>query len=135
MAITDELAQYLNDQGLGLFDPTGATGDIFLETMPDVPDDAVAIYATAGLPPDVRTSIGRPSVQIVVRGGRDPRDAAGRAAQIFTALHKLHAMTFVPGGTWVMLCAAKQSQPIGLGPDENRRYEFSINFSLITGGD
>ena len=133
--IVEEIAEYLTSEGLGTFDATGITGDIFIETMPDSPDVAIGLFTTGGLAPDVSTSVSRPRVQLIVRGGRDPREAAALAAQIYEALHGLRSMEFISGGTRIMLCSAVQSGAIRLGPDDNGRHEYSINLQLITGGD
>lgn len=133
--IVEEIAEYLAADGLGTFDPTGIIGDIFIETMPDSPDVAIGLFTTGGLAPDVATSVARPRVQLVVRGGRDPREAALLATAIYEALHGLRSMEFVPGGTRIMLASAVQSGPIRLGPDDNGRHEYSINLQFITGGD
>ncbi|MCL5105669.1 MAG: minor capsid protein [Armatimonadetes bacterium] len=132
--IVEEIAQYLQSLEIGTFDPAGVIGDIFIETMPDTPDTCIGLYTTAGMPPDTKTSISRPSVQIIVRGSRDPRTASSLATRIQEALHGLHSMTFIPDGSRVMLCSARNSEPVSLGRDDNQRHEYSINLQLIIGG-
>ena len=130
-----EIARYLDAAGLGTFDETGPSGDIYVDHMPDTVDSGICVYASGGPPPDVSTSVSRPAVQIIVRGNRSAQEARATAASILAALHGLHDTTFITGGTRVMLCAARQSEPIPLGRDENGRGQYSINFQLITGGD
>lgn len=133
-----ELAEYLCGLGYGTFDPDNlldSSNTIFLETMPDTPDECIGLFTSAGQPPDAKTTVYRPAVQILVRVNRGPKDAMAKAVQIHTALHGLSSTTFVAGGTRIMLCTARQSEPVRLGPDENGRYVYSINLALITGGE
>jgi hypothetical protein len=129
-----EVAKYLADQGLGEFDENGITGDIFVESMPDSPDEAIAVLTSPGLAPDNATTVARPAIQIIIRGNRDPRTAYERAQCIITAMHAKHSTYFTENGIRIMLSSCKQSEPIRLGPDENGRHEYSINIQLITGG-
>lgn len=135
LLVIEQIAHYLHAEALGTFDPDGTGGNIFIETMPDTPDEAIGLYSTGGLAPDIATSVARPGAQIIVRGSRDPRLAAAKALAIQGALHGMHSTEFVSDETRIMLCAARQSEPIALGPDENGRHEYSINLLLITGGD
>ncbi len=134
-SVAVEIAAYLDAQGHGTWDPDGPDGDIYVEAMPDTVDAGLCIYSSGGSPPDVATSLGRPAVQIIVRGTRSAYDTGQTARAILAALHGLHDMTFIDGGTRVMLCAARQTEPISLGRDENGRFQSSINFQIITGGD
>lgn len=129
-----EIAQYIDSQGLGSFEPDTTTGDVYLEYMPDTPDDAVCVYSTGGAPADVSTSVTRPSAQIIVRGV-DLQTTMERAESIFAAFNNLHDTEFTSGGTRVMLCRCRQSEAAYLAPDDNGRHEYTINLELITGGD
>lgn len=141
--IVEEIAKYLHDSNFGIYDPDGTSsngeGNIFLEDMPDVQDSesdiAIGLFSSGGQTPDIMTSISRPAVQIIVRGGRDSSDASSLAEQIHNDLHGKTTFYFTPGGTRIMQCACRQSEPIRLGADEQGRMEFSINLMLITGGD
>lgn len=128
-----EIADYLNAHGVGIYDDSGTTGNIFIDNMPDEPDIAIGLYSSSGMAPDIKTKLRRPGVQIIVRGDRDPLTSATLAQQVYNALHATDAKTFTDGGTEILLCAARQ-EPIRLGPDDNGRYEYSLNFQLITGG-
>lgn len=133
--IAVEIAQYLHAQGHGTWDPTGPTGDIYIDEIPDTADSGMSIRASGGPGPDANSLVSRPAVQIIVRGSRSAKETGDLAAAVMTSLHGLHDTVFVAGGTRVMLCTARQSEPIPLGRDENQRYEYSMNFQLITGGE
>ena len=133
--ITAELAQYIHDQGYGVWDPTGPNGNIFVENMPDTADNAIALISSGGSPPDVGGLVSRPTIQVLVRGNRSADETFTLAAAILAQLHGHHDTRLVVGGTRIMLCRARQSEPIFLGRDANGRFDYSINFQLITGGD
>lgn len=132
--IIAELAQYIHDNQLGVYDPDGATGNIYLELMPEAPDDAIAVYSTGGMSADVTTSVSRPAAQILVRGAGGPIVVGAIAWAIHRLFDNLTSVR-LSGGTRVMLCQCRQSEPISLGPDENDRQQYSINLMMITGGD
>lgn len=130
MNLNEEIALYLEAQGLLTYDPDGVTGDTFIDLMPDSPDEAVAILTGVPREGDVKYGYDQPAVQIIVRGGSDPRAAKQRAQDIYDELQGFSSGTFVDGGTWIVSCIAAQSGPVRLGPDENGRHEFSLNFDL-----
>lgn len=128
--IATAIAQYLAEAGILTYESDEPGGDVFIDTeLPDVPGDAVQIISRGGLPEDVKLGYDAPQVQIIVRGGADAREPHTRARAIYAALHGLHA-TALPDGTWVVGCAADQSEPVWLGPDQNGRHRYSLNFTL-----
>ena len=133
--IITEIAQYLHDNGLGIYSPNGVDGNIFLEFMPDEPDEAICLHSTGGMAADVATPITRPTVQVIVRGNTDSLAVAAIAESIHDALNNLHSMRFTMDGEYILLCQCRQSEPTHVGVDENGRHEYSINLALITGGN
>jgi len=133
-SLTQQVAHYLDDNSIGVFDESGATGDIFIATMPDKPDEAIAIYPTGGYKAEgTRLSrAGLPTVTILVRGDRDPRTAEDRAQLIYDLLEGFHADSFVSGGYYIIDCRGIQSGPNHIGQDENLRHRYSLNFLLTT---
>src|SRR5690606_6525579 len=86
-AMLEGIARYLHDKGIVTFDPNGISGDIFMETMPPQPRDAVALMSRGGDEPLVRHPFDTRKFQILVRrcgseaaagaGGGDLRRTAG----------------------------------------------------------
>lgn len=130
MDINTELAKYLDAKGIVNFDESGATGDTFIELLPATPDNAIAILSSQPAESDVKLGFDRPGIQIIVRGGQDPRPPKSKAYEIYDALHGFTSGRFVENGVWVVNCYAAQSGPIRLGQDDNGRHEFSLNFDL-----
>lgn len=129
--INTEIAKYLDAQGLLNFDETAMSGDTFIELMPSSPDKAVAILTSQPNEGNPKQPYDYPGVQIIVRGGRDPRPVKERAQDIYDQLNGFTSDAFVSGGNFVISCFARQGGPIRIGTDQNDRFEFSINFDLI----
>lgn len=122
------VATYLQAKGLGVFDPDGVGGDIFIEHLPDSPSSAIALMSTGGPEePGVRHPFDTRSFQVLVRGGVDPRPAKTRAEAIYNALQGLTGVT-LDDGTYVVGIGAIQPGPIRVGQDQNNRHRFSLNF-------
>lgn len=128
--ITEEFAQLLHNLGIGVYDPTGPTGDIFLTSAPDTPNSAIAIARYGGQEADSLLGWDSPSVQVRIRGDNvDPRIAENRAQQVYDALQGL-ASRHLPFGTWLLLCVGTNSGPAYMGRDLKGRYEFVCNFRI-----
>ena len=132
VALTVQLAHYLHDQAVGTFDETGVTGDIFVECLPETPDQAIAVYATGGPGGDGKLPYDNPTIQVIVRGNQDPRAPGALAQTIYDLLHGFRNSTFMTSGAWIVGCRGIQSAPVHIGRDENGRHEYSLNFQLIT---
>ncbi|MFF0293149.1 minor capsid protein [Kitasatospora sp. NPDC004614] len=124
----DSLARHLAVAGLLVYDPTGAAGDTFAETMPAAPDRAVQLTLYGAGEPDPLNGWDERSLQVRVRGTADPRISRSRAEAIFSALHGLAGVE-LPGGLWLVLCIAQQT-PYPLGVDSAGRHEHVVNFRL-----
>lgn len=128
-----ELMQYLaNNINDITYDDTGVSGNIFQDVLPTSPDIAVMVQGTGGFPKDMfLVDYSEPTVQVIVRGTRDPRVARGLINEIVDTIGTLGATKFVNDGDWyVIKCHAIQPQGIYIGPDDNNRHRFSINFEL-----
>jgi hypothetical protein len=126
-----DIAQYLDDENLVTVDPSGVAGNCFIDTLPATPETAVGIFSGSAGPPDAKTSLDRPGVQLQVRGDTDPRTAFALAEALRVKLHGLSNLTLA-SGTLVKLITANQSQPVYIGTDENGRHQYSVNLSCIT---
>lgn len=129
-----EAAQFIDNSGLGTFDTTGDAGDIFLEQMPPTPDEAICLYSTGGAPADAKTTVARPGAQLIIRGS-DLEATMTKAEALHAFFNDSSITEFVSGGTRVMLCQCRTSEPIFLEADENGRYQYTFEIAMITGGE
>ncbi|MFF9844613.1 minor capsid protein [Streptomyces sp. NPDC013740] len=128
--LLDGLARYLQERGLVTYDPTGVSGDCFIETMPSSPDEAVAltIYDDR-VEPDSLLPYDEPRVQVRVRGTTDPRVSRRRCAAIRSHLHGLGPV-ILPDGTNLILSISIQAAPGSIGVDDSGRHEHVCNFRM-----
>lgn len=128
--IIEQIASYLDELGIGVYDTIGVSGNIFLEHLPDNPDIAIALYSSGGSPADSKLNYDLVAVQIMVRGGLDATQAQSLAQGIYDEIHGFEGALFVGGGDWIVSCLGIQSHPVLLGKDANGRFEYSLNFDI-----
>lgn len=134
--IARALAKHLHAAALVTYDPTGATGNVFLEHLPDAPDEALMVLSTGGNPLGAAATYGwdEPTVQLMVRGAPDdPQTPASAAQELYDALQGLRYVTLDPGGedeVRLCVCESLQTGPYNIGRDEKGRYRFTLNFAL-----
>jgi hypothetical protein len=126
-------ARYLSGKGLVSYDEVGTGGNCFLNHLPAQPNVAVMVKQTGGNPVPAGGSLGydEPTVQLLVRGTRDPRSGAALADALYSEMQGLRG-TIDPTGenVYVARCLAAQSAPVHIGVDENERHLYSLNFAL-----
>lgn len=125
-----EMAKYLDAAGVGKLDETGVKGDIFIGALPESPDACIALFLKGGQYSPTSDDCDSPCVQVIVRGGLDPRSSAVRAQRVYDVLHGFRGASFVEDGLHVVDCLGMQSSPALIGRDENRRYRYSLDFQL-----
>lgn len=127
----DEVAQYLDDQGVGEFS-ADAGRTIFVNHQPSEPDFCISLFGNVGetLGDSGRdvTDMQFPRFQVLVRGAEDEYALASSKMQaIRTALHGKLKLT-LPSWRILRMHADQDGGPIGT--DEQGRPEFSINFTV-----
>jgi hypothetical protein len=128
MTLLEELAALVEQLGLGTHRADVPGGTIFYPRLPAAPDRCLAIALYGGPPSDPRLPHDAPSVQIRVRGeAADSRIAENDAQQVYDRLHGLEGVTLA-GGTWLQHLVGVNSGPVYIGPDENNRDEYTVNF-------
>jgi len=124
------LAQYLHDQGVGVYDPDEAyepTSTVI--TMKNMPSTVPrAIMLTAYIPSDHPTvNLTQYRVQVMSRGlPNDSLDVDDLGDSVFNVLHGLEHVDF---GTAHVVQALRVSS-IPMGEDDNNRHERSDNYAL-----
>ena len=118
ISLLDEIENYIKTQKLET--------NCYKGSKPAAPDCLTCLYETTGFKPDMtfdNDNVEYPGLQVMCRG----TDYAETRNRINTIYKKLHGCTEVPG---IMNLIAQQS-PVSLGQDEQRRWEFSVNFKII----
>ena len=110
------------------FDTTGVSGNVFISTMPDKPDTVVMV-SEYGSTSDDRNPFDDISVQVRVRGTRDPRVSYNIAKEIYDELHGLTNTVLISDGTRIVKVVA-QNTPIDIGRDDNLRHEWTVNLQI-----
>ena len=129
----DEVMQRLANSITDItYDETGINGNIFQDNMPAEPDIAIMVQGTGGFPRDMwLTDYFEPTMQVLVRGTRDPRTARSLIEKIVDEIGVLGEQKWITSGEWyVIKCQAIQPQGIYIGPDDNNRHRFSVNFEM-----
>lgn len=130
-----EIAQYLDDRGIGTFAPSGTSGNIFISFLPDSPDECISIYHRGGLRGD---STGRhyfPSIQLIVRGTKRGNSGWDTAMQALDALQYFHHGRLISNGEYIIRTDCVQSAPAYIERDEKGRVEYSINIDFMVSRD
>lgn len=125
MIFVDQVAEYLEDQGLGT-----VSTDIFVGRLPASPDSCIAVINTGGTSPSIDIPDKTPTFQVLVRN-TSYEAGENKLAAVRAALHQFQNSTLVTGQTYVYyIYAISEGGHIGL--DESGRDEFSINFQCKT---
>ena len=110
------------------FDTTGVSGNVFISTMPDKPDTVVMV-TEYGSTSDDKNPFDDISIQVRVRGTRDPRVSYNIAKEIYDELHGLTNTVLISDGTRIVKVVA-QNTPIDIGRDDNLRHEWTVNLQI-----
>lgn len=127
----DDVADFLEDQGIGTVGTNLFIGRTIDSDDSSLPNNIVVLYETGGIEPSHYIPTKNPTFQVYVR---NTDYALGRAKieAVRTALHQTYGDTI--GSTYFYTIFA-QSEPGYIGrdePDANGREEFSINFIAYT---
>lgn len=124
--ILDELGAYLQTQGVGTLGT-----DLFTGTLPDVPDNAVALYEYGGVSPvstlgATNMKFERPRIQVLARATTYSA-ARSKIEMIFKLLHGL-ANTSLSSVRYLLVEAVQS--PFFMERDANNRVKLICNFQI-----
>lgn len=122
--LMEDIAEYIEDIGLGKYDKYGTTGTIFVEALPDTPDNCIAIYNRYGQFTEDGTRL--TEIQLLVRD-RVRINAHAIGCKLIKAFYHKDNMKL---GRHIVIECECESSPIFIGSDSQDRYEFSINLKM-----
>lgn len=130
MSLVKDIGDFLQEKQIG----TVGT-DIFCGTLPDKPDDAIALFQYAGRVPDTLSGIDRPGLQVRVRAG-GYEQAICKIEQVENELRqvgdeyndKLNGGVIINGSFYLRISPTQSA--FSLGEDTKGRYEFVQNFNV-----
>jgi len=113
------------------FTPPGVNGTLYELSLPDTPDNAVALYEYPGSEP-MQTLGGHipqenVSLQVMVRH-KSATKALEWSKRITKYLITINGVEL--SGVYYMKVSSKNSAPTDLGPDANNRRRYTSNFSV-----
>lgn len=120
------VAQWL-DSITGLTYSETGVSNIFIDHIPDSPDQAVAVYSNAGPESDSKLPYDEIHFQIIVRSNSDEQWALDKWKAIYSRLHGARNIE-LPDGTLLIYALAMQSSPFPLGDDVNGRPQYSGDY-------
>lgn len=127
---SEDIKDFLEESsiGAGTFGATSNWG-IYIADMPDSPDTIILLTdGVTDLPPEVNYDYEYPSVQIIIRGNQGGYlTAYAKAVEVRNGLHGITNETMNGTRYIQILCS---SDIFFLGFDQNRRPQFSMNFSI-----
>jgi len=108
--------------------------DLFLGLMPDKPDLCVALFEYSGAAPlevmvDNGATLERPSVQVMVRGGRNDYPTAKALIESVRDTLTAIANEDISGDRFLRVQALSSINALGV--DDNDRPEFSLSLQVV----
>ena len=129
MSFLEDLAAYLNEQGVGVYPGTSSTRTIYIGEMPADPDAVIALYARPGRAKSLFCDLQYPELHVKVRAATYAA-AQTKAKAIDTALHAQHDIA-LSGHQYLTIQA--RGVPCKLEVDGRGRTIFYQNFEVVKG--
>lgn len=127
--LTKDIASFLDGQGLGTYSETEPC--TIFDRLPEAPDECIAIILRAGRGSPGYSNLEDGAFQLLVRSESENSALAEWTAQeCYNQLHGMRHTTLVAGGDYILRIMCPQGGPINLGPDENGRMIYSLNFNI-----
>ena len=132
--ILDELGAYLEGQGLGV-----RAQDLYLGSLPESPDEVIALQETGAGPSvyvheQASPSLERPTLQVLSRSEsyESARTKAQSAYRMLSRLvnSSLPSSTTLAGSRRYLKVTPLQT-PFSIGPDQNNRHRIVFNIQVL----
>ena len=131
----EDIALFIDGLGYGNYYPTGYEPDnnIFLNNLPQNPNNVICIYDTGGEGKPVGFPDTKRRIQILVRN-----ESIQLANTISWSIHNAltnHAKNGYVVSNGRQMVITSVNTPISIGKDQNSLFEFSTNYDVWTKGD
>lgn len=128
MTIAEQIATYLDAQGLGDYAASSVSSTIFIDMLPGK-TDVISVYNRTGEYEQTKHGYRRDGIQIIYRGTKNPINSYTKAEAVFNALHGFSG-NLVAGQSYVTSVVSVQGGPECIGRDTADNHEYSMNFVI-----
>lgn len=123
MSFLDDVINYIETAGIATFGT-----DMFAGSYPSTaPDQCILVKASGGWAPSKEVPIRNPTIQVLSRAKYSP-EAEAKLRKIYNLFHGETAKHNYTIGSYYVLVSHAMQEPGDIGPDQQRRSEWSINF-------
>lgn len=127
------IAWYLNSKGIGSTTPGATTWPIKIGRLVETPDAMIALFDTGGFSPNTKWLLDFPTVQALVRSGKDSYQSGyAKALEIKDVLLGVEPQDVGSTGQQVHWSGITMLSDLTfLKYDDNSRALFTVNFRLL----
>lgn len=122
--IAEQIANYLNDQGIALYEDSSDSG-IYIDILPEK-NQVFAIYNQTGQYSESDLGYRRVGIQIIYRGNDNPLSSYETADLAYKALQGFSGDL----ENYIVSCLSRSGGPVRMGTDNQGNYEYTMNFII-----
>ena len=122
-----EVAQFIEEEGHATLGT-----DLFVDSLPDVDKEVIAVFTTGGQIPDIDLPIGSPNFEILIRG-ESASSCFAKIESVTESLHQTYNVNLVTDGNYYYSILLN-GEINNLGRDDKGRIEYSANFNCKVRG-
>lgn len=126
MTIAEQIATYLDSEGIGTFDLDSINSDIYIDTLPEQ-NQIFSIYNRVGSYSETNLGYQKIGIQVLYRGDTNPISSYEKALECYNELQGLDG-SFTSTGNYIVGCISMQDGPAAIGTDKHGNFEYSMNF-------
>lgn len=127
--LLEQIAIYLTELGIGKYSEVDSTGTIFLEVLPEFPNECIGLFIRGGGEGDLLKEVSEVELQIIIRDTNRLR-ALDTGFEIAKALCGYNTGRFVRGGYYIVDIHMLQGNPVYIDTDQSGRHEYSLNLTI-----
>jgi len=129
MNIAEQVATYLSDQGIALYNPTGVDSQVYIDALPEK-NNIFSVYNRPGGYLGVSLGYRKVGIQVIYRGDTNPITSYSKADEAFAALNGL-AGYLVAGQNYIVEVLSQAGGPEGMGTSErDNAHEYTMLFTV-----